>query len=58
MKIDLNFSGGFTLNVDESLDDEAVNELIKKIEEEVNAALGKVSYNYNLGFMKIELQAD
>lgn len=58
MTIDLNISGGFTLNVADGADDEAVLELIRKIEAEANAALSMVAYRHKLGFMDIELQKE
>ena len=56
--IDLNICGGLTLTADENMDDDALYELIRKIESEVNAALGMVAYKYNLGFIGADLQTE
>ena len=56
--IDLNIRGGFALTADENMDDDALYELIRKIESEANAALGMVAYKYNLGFTGAEIQTE
>lgn len=58
MNIDLNICGGFILNTDENMDDEALYELIQEIEKEVNSALSMIAYRHKLGFAGIEFQTE
>lgn len=58
MELDLNFSGGFVLNVADDMDDNKLDELIQQIESEANAALNMVAYKYGLGCTGVELCID
>lgn len=55
MKIDLNISGGFVLDVDDGMGEEERGELIKRIEGEINGALSRVAYANDLSFSGIEM---
>ena len=58
MKIDLNFNGGFVLDVDDDMDEDAQYELIQRIEKETNAAIGKVAYKFGISATTVELQEE
>ena len=58
MKIDLNINGGFILDVDDDMDEDAQYELIRKIEKETNAAISMVAYKFGISSTMVELQEE
>lgn len=58
MQIDLNISGGFSLEVDETIGEKEQAELINRIKGEVNGALSRVAYANDLSFTGVELNED
>lgn len=58
MTIDLNFCGGFSCHMDRELSDDALNELIQKIENETNAALDRIAFHYGFNFSGVDLKSE